>query len=119
MRALGRRMASGSPRAAGEARERVRAAVRLLADLGSAVDVAETDGGWTLSSDSCPIGEAVSVDARSCLSIAALIQEATGLEVTESCQHGERPRCRFEVGRGPPGAGGLPAGQRGADRTRR
>ncbi len=97
MRELGRRMASQKPRGDGEPRQRVEAAVRVLEELGSHVEVAGGGPRWTLSSDSCPIGEAVSADNRSCLSIQTMLAELTGLEVRENCTHGERPHCRFEL----------------------
>ncbi|HUI69790.1 MAG TPA: ArsR family transcriptional regulator [Spirochaetia bacterium] len=97
MRAMGKRMAARGPRAEGAAEERVRSAVEALAELGSSVDVERQGGTWLLSSDSCPIGEAVTVDGRSCVSMATMLEELTGMEVRDECRHGEHPRCRFKI----------------------
>ena len=97
MRELGRTMAAGGPRANGSPLERVEAARRLLRDLGSETILSERDRRLVISGDSCPIGEAVAADGRSCISMAAMIEELTGLQVTERCQRGDRPRCQFEI----------------------
>ncbi len=97
MRELGRSMAARGPRADGSPRERVEAACRFLRDLGSEADLSEREERFVISGDSCPIGEAVVADGRSCIAMSAMLEELTGLQVTERCQHGDRPRCRFEI----------------------
>ncbi len=97
MRGMGKRMAARSPKAEGSAGERLRAAVQVLAELGSSVKVTKEGNGWMLSSDSCPIAEAVTVDGKSCVSMATMLEELTGMEVREECRHGEHPRCQFEI----------------------
>jgi predicted ArsR family transcriptional regulator len=97
MRELGQRLAGAMPRPSGDARERIRAALKFLKMLGSVAEMAEENGKVVISSYGCPIAEAVTVDARSCIVMEALLKELTGLPVTERCDHGERPSCRFEI----------------------
>jgi len=95
--AAGRRMASQFPRGSGDAGERVAAAVSALEKLGSRVQVARQGGKFVLRGDACPLGEAVAAEERTCTAMAAMLEEMTGLEVRECCEHGEHPRCCFHL----------------------
>lgn len=97
MRELGRAMAAMSPKADGDTEERIEAARRRLSLMGSATELDRSGGKLILSTDTCPIGEATAMDERCCLSMAAMIEEITGLPVVERCDHGAHPHCRFEI----------------------
>jgi predicted ArsR family transcriptional regulator len=97
MRELGQRLAGAVPRPSGDPRERIRAALRFLKMLGSVAEMTEENGKVVISSYGCPIAEAVTADARSCIAMEALLKELTGMPVAERCDHGERPSCRFEI----------------------
>jgi len=97
MRELGQRLAEAVPRTSGDPRERIRGALKFLKMLGSVAEMTEENGKVIISSYGCPIAEAVTADARSCIAMEALLKELTGLPVAESCDHGERPSCRFEI----------------------
>ena len=97
MRELGQRLARAVPRTSGDPRERIRGALKFLKMLGSVAEMTEANGKVVISSYGCPIAEAVTADARSCIAIEALLKELTGLPVAERCDHGERPICRFEI----------------------
>lgn len=97
MRELGRRLASSVPRPSGDPRERITATLTFLKMLGSVAEVTEERGKIIISSYGCPIAEAVTADVRSCIAMEALLQDLTGLPVTERCDHGEHPSCRFEI----------------------
>jgi predicted ArsR family transcriptional regulator len=97
MRALGKQLAGSVPRPMGDPRERVRAGLKFLKMLGSAAEMTEEKGTVVITSFGCPIAEAVSADERSCFAMETLLKELTGLPVVERCEHGERPRCRFEI----------------------
>ncbi len=97
MRELGQRLANSVPRPSGNPRERVKSALGFLKILGSAAEVTEEKGKLVVSSFGCPIAEAVSADARSCIAMETLLKDLTGLPVTEHCDHGEHPNCRFEI----------------------
>lgn len=97
MRELGQQLAGAVPRNAGDPRERIRGALKFLKMLGSVAEMTQENGKVVISSYGCPIAEAVTADARSCIAMEALLKELTGLPVAEHCDHGERPSCRFEI----------------------
>lgn len=97
MLGLGKGLAGSVPRPGGDPRERVRAGLKFLKMLGSAAEMTEEKGKIVITSFGCPIAEAVSEDERSCIAMETLLKELTGLPVAEHCEHGERPRCRFEI----------------------
>jgi predicted ArsR family transcriptional regulator len=97
MRELGQRLAISVPRSSGDPRERITGALKFLKMLGSVAEVTEERGKIIISSYGCPIAEAVTADERSCIAMEALLQDLTGLPVTERCDHGEHPSCRFEI----------------------
>jgi predicted ArsR family transcriptional regulator len=111
LRETGKRIADAAPLLAGNARQRVDGAVRLLGTLGSIAEVSEEDGKFVIKGHGCPISKAVQADGRSCLAMESLLARLTGLAVQERCDHGERPGCRFEVE--------LPARSRSGSRSKK
>jgi predicted ArsR family transcriptional regulator len=97
MRELGQHLARSFPRPSGSPRERIRTTLNFLKMLGSDAEMTETDGKIVISSYGCPIANAVIADVRSCIAMEALLKKLTGLPVAEHCDHGEHPRCRFEI----------------------
>jgi len=94
---VGKDLADSMPRPAGSARERIAGALNVLKSLGSHAEASEEDGTVVITGHGCPISRAVSVDERSCLAMESFLSRLTGLPVTEHCNHGERPSCRFEI----------------------
>jgi len=97
MRELGQQLAGTVPHPSGDPRDRIKAALKFLKMLGGVAEMTEENGKVVVSSYGCPIAEAVNADWRSCTAMEALLKELTGLPVAERCDHGERPRCRFEI----------------------
>jgi len=97
MRDVGQGMAAAVPRPAGSARERAIGAVDVLRSLGSLAEMSEEDGKFVIRGNGCPISRAVQADVRSCAAMETFLSTLTGLPVTERCDHGERPACRFEI----------------------
>ncbi len=97
MRELGQRLAGSAPRLSGSPHERIAGALKFLKVLGSTAELTEENGKIVISSYGCPIAEAVIADARSCISMEALLKDLTGLPVAERCNHGAHPSCRFEI----------------------
>ncbi len=97
LRAAGRRMAAAFLPGSGDAGERAAAAASALEKLGSRVRVTRQGAKFLLRGDACPLGEAVAADERTCAAMAAMLEEVTGLEVRECCEHGDHPRCGFEL----------------------
>ena len=98
----GRRAAQPLPRPAGTAEERVRAASRVLDELGGLTEVEAAGDGWTIRSAGCPLAELVARRPETCRALEALVAELTRLPVREACDRADRPRCRFEIGAAPP-----------------
>jgi predicted ArsR family transcriptional regulator len=98
MEGLGRRLAAGMGRPAGDLEARVRAGAALLGALGGDV---ETDCGESSmvirGCSGCPLSAAVSRRPELCEAVESLLAEYIGAPVRQRCDHGERPRCRFEV----------------------
>ncbi len=97
MRELGRQIALSAPKTTGEPRERVSDALQFLRMLGSSAEMEEEKGRIVISSPGCPFARGVSADARFCLAVESLLHELTGLPVTEKCDHGDHPSCRFDI----------------------
>jgi predicted ArsR family transcriptional regulator len=97
MRDVGRGIAETAPHLEGNARERVDGAVKFLSSIGSLAEMSEEGGKLVIKGHGCPISKAVDADVRSCKAMEALIAKLTRLPVTERCDHGARPSCRFEI----------------------
>lgn len=97
MRNVGKRLVAATPVPEGTFSDRVHAAGAVLAGLGGDADIVETPTGYTIQGYGCPLSAAVAECSSVCSAAAELITGITGGVVTERCDHGERPRCRFEV----------------------
>jgi predicted ArsR family transcriptional regulator len=97
MKRVGQGLAGTVPHPAGTARERIAGAVNILKSLGSHAALNEVDGKFVISGNGCPISKAVTVNARSCVAMESFLSRLTGLPVTEQCDHGAHPSCRFEI----------------------
>jgi predicted ArsR family transcriptional regulator len=99
LRNVGRRLASGAGgRARGTLEERVHAAAGILTALGGAVDVVVENGVPTIRGHGCPLSAAVARRPEMCRAVETLVSEIAGAPARECCDHGERPRCCFQVG---------------------
>jgi Predicted transcriptional regulator len=107
MQAVGRRLASAlrelrpSPGEPGEVRDlatSVGAAVDVLVALGGDARVEYSPDKATIRGcGDCPLGAAVVTHPDLCRAIETLLSEVAGVRVTSVCDHGERPRCGFDV----------------------
>jgi predicted ArsR family transcriptional regulator len=99
MEAVGRRLAAEVGRAPpGDLDARVRAAAALLDSLGGEAQVERGDGALVIRGcGGCPLSAATAHRPELCRAVEALLSEFIGAAVTECCDRGERPRCRFEV----------------------
>ena len=98
MHTVGRRLATDWPRLHGNLEKRLDAASALLADLGAAHEVEKLDGGYVIRGYGCLLAKAVQGRPEVCRAVEGLLAEMLEVPVRECCQHGERPRCCFEVG---------------------
>jgi predicted ArsR family transcriptional regulator len=94
-REAGRRLAADI---AVSATARPDAAVRrILEDLGGQAEVTRQPGGLLVEGCGCPLSEVTRGGPVACEAMQTLLATALGRPVTESCDRGARPRCRFLV----------------------
>ncbi len=80
---------------------RVAAAAAALRSLGGDIEVTQTAEGWRLQGYGCPLSAVTARHPQVCALAQALIEEITGLPVTECCDRAGRPRCAFDVNQAP------------------
>ncbi len=95
--AAGAQLALKAPRATGTLSERARACAALVESLGGAATIATGRGRATLTGSGCPLSVAVRGEPTTCTIIEALLAGHTGLRVTQRCEHGDQPSCRFDL----------------------
>jgi predicted ArsR family transcriptional regulator len=95
---VGRRLAAdaGGP-AGGTLEERVRAGAALLNALGGLAEVDRWNGSFRIQGYTCPLSATVSVQPQACRAIETMLSRVIGKTARQCCQHGERPRCCFEI----------------------
>ncbi len=74
--------------------------MQVLGELGGLAELEERDNLYLVAGYSCPLGVVVPDHPEACRLAEALLSELVGQPVTERCERGEQPRCRFEVPRG-------------------
>ena len=99
MKAAGRRLAEEAGRSpSGDLRSRVAAGARLLNSLGGDTEVErQNDVLLIRACGACPLSAAVSRNAAVCQAVETLLSDYIGAPVRQRCDHGERPRCLFEI----------------------
>ena len=98
LREVGRRLAAQlGGRAAGRFDNRVRTAAAMMIELGGDVEVSRVEGTTRIRGSGCPLSAAVSKRPELCSAMEALVSEITGANARTCCEHGERPRCCFEI----------------------
>lgn len=97
LRNVGRRVAAGTAVPPGDLRERVRYALVLLGELGGLADGEEREDGYVIQGASCPLAAALPEHPEVCHLAETLLTDVIGVPVTERCDRGDPPRCRFEV----------------------
>src|SRR5689334_2410086 len=91
---VGAKAASGIP-TGGTLETRVDAALATLRGLGADIEGLKSDTGWTLQGYACPLSKVTADHPQVCQLVTSLVAEITGRPVTECCERGPRPRCRF------------------------
>jgi predicted ArsR family transcriptional regulator len=72
---------------------------QLLESLGATVAVhAAASGRAVVAGAACPLRTAVRACPQTCEMVRAMLAHSTGAPVAMQCEHGDAPRCRFEVG---------------------
>ena len=97
LRIVGRRISMKWNIPAGDLRVRLEAAVEVLNEMGGMAELEQENGSYSIRSYSCPLAAAVPGHPEVCTLAGTLLTELVGVPVQESCECGERPRCRFIV----------------------
>jgi predicted ArsR family transcriptional regulator len=100
LREVGRSLAGrhASDGSSDDLEERLRNALEVLKTIGGTPTVEREGGKLIIRSGGCPLAAAVVEHPEVCELAEALVAEIVGLPVRESCNRGESPKCRFEVG---------------------
>jgi predicted ArsR family transcriptional regulator len=78
-------------------KQRIEFALNVLKALGGEATVRESDGRQFIYGNGCPLSAATAHHPEACLIVEALLSDIIGIPVKERCQHGEAPRCCFEI----------------------
>ncbi len=99
MKRVGHRLAKGVGRASsGDIATRAAAGAALLDSLGGVTEVEKAGDALVIRGcGACPLSPATARHPELCRAIEALLSDYMGATVTERCDHGDRPRCGFEV----------------------
>jgi predicted ArsR family transcriptional regulator len=99
LREVGRRIAAeyGKEVRADDVRGRVTEAAAVLGELGGLAEIQEEEGRLIIRGFDCPLAEAVRGYPGACRLAESLLSSLIGVPVLERCQHGNPPRCAFEV----------------------
>lgn len=92
-RRLAAKLAPNTDRMAFE--QRIAMAMEVLASIGAAAELVESESGHEIKGRSCPIADAVSAEPRACEVARTIVSEIVGAEAIERCAKGDRPRCHF------------------------
>jgi predicted ArsR family transcriptional regulator len=78
-------------------RDRIKAALDLLHDLGGRARFDERDGRRYISGrNGCPLAAITSNHPEACLIVESLLSAVIGVPLKKCCEYGETPRCRFK-----------------------
>lgn len=99
MKELGQELSRSKPRPTGSFRKRVESAVGFYEGLGAVMEVEEEGEKLIIKGHGCPLAEVAKIDPSICIAVESMLGELIGAPVQQRCDHGTRPRCRFEVAR--------------------
>jgi predicted ArsR family transcriptional regulator len=97
MKELGQELSRSKPSPTGSLRKRVESAVEFYEGLGAVMEVEEERGKLIIKGHGCPLAEVAKTNPSICIAVKSMLSELIGTPVQQRCDHGERPRCRFEV----------------------
>ena len=77
--------------------ERRRIALNLLVALGGEPSLRTNNGAEFIEGRSCPLAALTGPHPETCVIAQTIISEIIGQPVQQSCVHGPKPRCRFQI----------------------
>ncbi len=69
----------------------------VLNEMGGLTELEERNGSFVILGYSCPLAAIAPDHPEVCRMAETLLTELAGVPVYEHCDHGERPRCCFEI----------------------
>ena len=96
LREVGRSLAEKREEA-GSLEQRLERALVALDSLGGAAFVERDAASVTIRSNSCPLAEVVAIHPDVCRLAESMLAEIVHASVTEQCDRGSSPRCRFLI----------------------
>lgn len=81
----------------GSLAERAEACAALLEAMGGSTTVAASRREATITGAGCPLASAVRAEPGTCTMVEALLAKHGNVDVTQECDHGAQPRCRFRI----------------------
>jgi predicted ArsR family transcriptional regulator len=99
MREIGKKVAKEHlPEMKGKSRDqRIKAALRILKELGGVAVFDETGGKDFIRGRGCPLAEVTAGHREACLIAESLLSQIIGVPVKQHCNHNGSPSCRFQV----------------------
>jgi predicted ArsR family transcriptional regulator len=80
-------------------RDRIKAALDLLNDLGGSAKFDESEGKQFIhGQNGCPLAAVTATHPEACLIVQSLLSKIVGIRAKKCCEYGEVPRCCFELG---------------------
>jgi predicted ArsR family transcriptional regulator len=94
----GRRLSRETGSAAsGSVSARSQSCLALLESLGGSATLESSRNRQTLIGEACPLAAAVRAEPMTCAIVESLLAEHAGVKAVTQCEHGDNPRCRFEL----------------------
>ena len=79
-------------------RERIKAALDLLNDLGGSAKFEESKGKqFIYGRNGCPLAAVTATHPQACLIVESLLSKVIGVSAKKCCEYGDTPRCCFEL----------------------
>jgi predicted ArsR family transcriptional regulator len=79
-------------------RDRIKAALDLLNDLGGSAKFVESEGKEFIhGQNGCPLAAVTASHPEACLILESLLSKIIGVRAKKCCEYGETPRCCFEL----------------------
>ncbi|MEW5916356.1 MAG: ArsR family transcriptional regulator [Gemmatimonadota bacterium] len=93
----GRRLATAPADASAPLAARAASCVALIESLGGSAKMRASRREATIEGAGCPLAAAVREEPATCYIMESLIAQHAGVKARQRCDHGENPRCRFEL----------------------
>jgi predicted ArsR family transcriptional regulator len=108
LRDVGRRLAAPHLPALARlpAAQRARRTLQIVESLGGLAELEERDGRVYVRGFGCPFSQVVPAHPKLCVVAEEMVGELLGRPVRETCERGDRPKCRFVADGGGGGSGG-------------